>query len=141
MAKKKNQTLKFNGRIVHSDFDFQTHKTDIIGKHQILFPKTKTDVVNAVKLLQNTNTIIKSGNQTSNNNAIDGNYSVVLNLTEIDNVTVKDNKIKIDCGTNIKTITESLIANELAIPISDNQNRSIVSNLKMAFYKCDFNSS
>lgn len=127
MTKKKS--IEFRGKIISSDYDFQAVASDVIGPHQVWYPKSRADVERAIKLSQNEKVFIRSGIQVTKQDIVDGTGGIVINLKDLINVTVEGNEVKAEAAVTTEMITEHLVEHSLVLPLNDNPLKSIVSNL------------
>ncbi len=125
----KKISIDFKGQIVMSKLNPKLDRSDIKGNHQIWYPKSSRDVSNAIKILNDKKLHVRSGIQVVTNDIIDGENDFVLNLTELVKIQVKNRTIKVEPGVKSRKVADVLIKNNLIIPISDNEHKSIVSNL------------
>ena len=60
---------------------------------------------------------------------VDGTDAVVINLSELEHVTIKKDKVKAEAAATTKQIAEHLAKHALVLPLSDNPLKSIASNV------------
>jgi len=125
----KKKTVEFRGRVVSSEYDFQPVASDVTGFHEVWYPKSRTDLARAIKLLQNQNIFIRSGIQVAKQDIVDGTGGTVINLKELVKIAINEDEVKAEAAATIEMITEYLVEHDLVLPLSDNSLKSIVSNV------------
>ncbi|CBN53929.1 MULTISPECIES: FAD-binding protein [Kamptonema] len=125
----KTEANQFNGRVIPSNWDFQNTITDVSGSHQVWYPASQDDVATAIKLSKNQKTFVRSGKQVVGQDEVDGSNGVVINLSELVNVTINGNKVAVEAGATAEDIAKHLIDRSLALPLSDDPLKSIASNV------------
>jgi FAD/FMN-containing dehydrogenase len=125
----KVEANQFNGRIIPSNWDFQNTITDISGSHHVWYPASQDDVATAIDLSKNQKTFVRSGKQVARQDEVDGSDGVVINLSELVNVTIDGNKVLVEAAATPEDIVEHLTEHSLALPLSDDPLKSIASNV------------
>ncbi len=125
----KTEANQFNGRVIPSNWDFQNTITDVSGSHEVWYPASQDDVATAIKLSKNQKTFVRSGKQVVRQDEVDGSNGVVINLSELVNVTINGNKVVVEAGATAEDIIKHLIDRRLALPLSDDPLKSIASNV------------
>ncbi|MGB1241150.1 MAG: FAD-binding protein [Chitinophagales bacterium] len=131
----KKTEVEFKGRIVSSEYDFQTVASDVTGSYQVLYPKSREDLATAIKILQDEKIFIhekifvRSGIQVAKKDLEDGTGGIVINLRELSKVTVKEEEVIAEAAATNEMIIEELIEHNLVLPLTDNSLKSIVSNV------------
>ncbi|QSJ14844.1 FAD-binding protein [Nostoc sp. UHCC 0702] len=120
---------QFNGRVIPSNLDFQNTITDVSGSHDVWYPASQDDVATAIKLSKNQKTFVRSGKQVARQDEVDGSDGVVINLSELVNVTINGNKVVVEAAATSEDIVEHLIEHSLVLPLSDDPLKSIASNV------------
>ena len=129
MKKQNKKEIKFKGEVLTSDYNFQTSKSDVKGSFQIWYPTSKTDVANAIKLTEGYSTLIKSSAHMTKQDITNAGGGIVINLSDLNKITTDNNIVKVGAGTTAESIAKTLVKNNLVLPISNNQIKSIASNL------------
>lgn len=124
---RKRTSTKFAGRVIPSDYDFQTIISDITGSHQVWYPKSQEDVAAAIALSRGFKTFVKSGRQVARQDIVDGTNGIVINLSELVQVSVQSNLVIVEAAATYEDVVEQLTVSGLALPISDDPLKSIVS--------------
>jgi FAD/FMN-containing dehydrogenase len=125
----KTKANQFNGRVIPSKWDFQNIITDVSGSHHVWYPASQDDVATAIKLSKNKKTFVRSGKQVARQDEVDGSNGVVINLSELVDVTINGNKVVVEAAATSEDIVEHLIEHSLALPLSDEPLKSIASNV------------
>jgi FAD/FMN-containing dehydrogenase len=125
----KAKTDPFKGRVIPSKWDFQNTITDVSGSHDVWYPASKDDVATAIDLSKNQKTFVRSGKQVARQDEVDGSDGVVINLSELVNVTIDGNKVVVEAAATPEDIVEHLTEHKLALPLSDDPLKSIASNV------------
>ncbi|TWU58973.1 6-hydroxy-D-nicotine oxidase [Rubripirellula tenax] len=130
MAKKiARPEVKFSGRVISSLVDFQDGSSDVIGPHHVVYPKTASDVATAVTLSQKAKTFVRSGENATKQDSVDGAGGIVINLKEMNGVTVKGGALRAQAAATSEAVTSQLAEHALALPLADNPLKSIASTV------------
>lgn len=125
----KRKTATFLGRIVSSVDDFQGTVSDVIGPHQVWFPRSRADVATAVTLSENQKTFIRSGIQVARQDVVDGAGGIVINLRELVNIAINKDEVRAEAAATTEAVAERLANQGLVLPLSGNPLKSIASNV------------
>ncbi len=119
----------FSGRIIPSNYDFQTVVSDILGPHQVWYPDSQEDVATAITLSRGFKTFVKSGRQVARQDVVDGTNGVVINLSELVDISINENSVSVEAAATSEDVIRQLIEHGLALPLSNDPLKSIVSNV------------
>ena len=128
MSNKKN-IVEFKGIVVSSEYDFTNKITDVLGSYDIWYPESSEDIKNAIILSQNHKTFIRSGRQVVKQDMVDGSGAIVINLSELNNISLMDGIVQIDAGVTVKELSTFLWQHNLILPLTDNPSKSVVSSI------------
>ena len=102
----------------------------IVSPIAVWLPKTRANVAKAVELSQNESLAFKSSLQAAAKNDVVGADSrIVINLSQLKKIKIHQNVVKAEAGVSIGDLAKSLADHQLALPLGDNPEQSIVSNL------------
>lgn len=134
----KAEPYHFKGRIIPSNWDFQNTITDVSGFHYVWYPASKDDVATAIDLSKSQRTFVRSGRQVAKQDEVaeNGADMVVINLSELTNVTIEGNKVVAEAAATSEDIVEHLVKHRLVLPLSDDPLKSIASNILNESISC-----
>ncbi len=120
----------FLGRIVQFPLGLHAAASGMKGPHQQWFPISKADVALAVQHAQHLRMFVKSGLQAAAaTDAVDASGSVVLNLAELNKISIANGIVNVEPGATTKALADNLVKDDLALPLSDNPEQSIASDV------------
>ncbi len=123
------KAANFKGKVIPSNYDFQTIITDVSGPHHVWYPESQDDVATAIDLSQNIKTFVRSGKQVVRQDVVDHSGGIVINLSELKEVSVTDNMVVVEAAATSEDVVEQLIEHKLALPLSNEPLKSIASNV------------
>ena len=127
--RQRSNNRTFSGKIIPSNYDFQTVISDILGPHQVWYPDSQEDVATAIGLSRGFKTFVKSGRQVARQDVVDGTNSIVINLSELAQISVNENRVSVEAAATPEDVATQLIEHGLALPLSDDPLKSIVSTV------------
>ncbi len=128
MAKKDVPT--FLGRIVKPPFDAQAAASNVKDPREIWFPISTEDVATAVALTQNERVFVRSGTQAAAAaDVVDAAGGIVINLAELKKIDVTDGVLNAEVAVTTGAMAKALTKHELALPLSDNPEQVVASNV------------
>ncbi len=102
----------------------------ILSPIAVWLPKTRANVAKAVALSQTESVAFKSSMQAAAKNDLVGADSrIVINLSQLNKIKIHLNVVKAEAGVSIGDLARSLADHQLALPLGDNPEQSIVANL------------
>ena len=117
----------FKGKVISSTCDFQTAATDVTGSHDVWYPESIEDVATAVVLSREQKTFVRSGAQVARQDMVDGSGGIVINLSELNDITIKSGVVRAEAAATAEALAKFLSDNDLVLPITDNPLKSIAS--------------
>ncbi len=97
---------------------------------EVWFPISKEDVASALARRRNQRMFVRSGTQPlAATDVVDAAGGVVLNLAELKKVNIDSGVVKAEVATTTGAVAKELADHELALPLGDNPNQSIASNV------------
>ena len=117
----------FKGKVLSSTCDFQTAATDVAGPHHVWYPESPEDVATAIALSHEHKTFVRSGAQVAQQDMVDGSGGIVINLSELNDITLKDGMVRAEAAATAEDLAKFLSDNDLVLPITDNPLKSVAS--------------
>ena len=127
--KTKKKIAGFKGKVLSSSCDFQSAATDVAGPHDVWYPESPADVATAVTLSRKHKTFVRSGAQVAREDMVDGSGGIVINLSELSDITINDGVVIAEAAATSEALVKFLCENELVLPITDNPLKSVASSV------------
>ncbi|MBA4191767.1 MAG: hypothetical protein C0467_27625 [Planctomycetaceae bacterium] len=128
-ASAKQKSSNFPVRVAESPQDAVAIASGVVGTHRVMFPKTKADVAEAVTRSRNLRTLVRSGLQAAATDAVDVSGGVVIHLAGLNGISVKKDLLSAEAGATTGAVAERLWESDLALPLTDNSQKSIASSV------------
>ena len=74
-------------------------------------------------------TSVRSGAHISRQDMVDGSGGIVINLSELGDITVKESVVSVEAAATSEALAEQLSEHGLALPIADNPLKSVASSV------------